>query len=154
MDQRVCGWLGGYVSLYVACRTPSCRKDSRTWVQERGQVKALCRHQTDFSIFNELCRCCFQKQGLAVSLWRAIYCLGNIMGVLLIPIVLTPLASNTLRCKPLPLGEALFGIKRQPVGALSLMVISFRSSSYFYILECFCCIKLPSYPHLFLYSLL
>ena len=28
--QRVCGWLGVYVSLLVECRVPSCPKDSRT----------------------------------------------------------------------------------------------------------------------------
>ena len=58
------------------------------------RAKTLCRHQLEFSVFNELCRCCLQQWGLAVSTQRAASSFGNSLCCLCIPVgPLSPSAS-------------------------------------------------------------
>lgn len=61
VDQKVCGGLGVYVSLLREFRVHFCAKDAKTQRQ-----RLLCRHQLNFSMCNELCRCCLQKWRLAM----------------------------------------------------------------------------------------
>jgi|UPI0000486FE4 hypothetical protein len=61
MTKVLCGWLGVYISPLVVFRVPSSNKDLDY------RVKALCRHQLNFSMFCELCRCCLQQWSLANS---------------------------------------------------------------------------------------
>lgn len=46
-------------------------------VLETLEHRALCRLYLDISIFNYLCRFCFQQWGLDVSLWSTTYSLDN-----------------------------------------------------------------------------
>ena len=49
------------------------------------ELKVEIVEQLDFCMFKELCRCCLQQYGLAVSLQKLTYCLGNSMGLSAIP---------------------------------------------------------------------
>lgn len=101
---EVWGWLAVHTSLLIACRVPSCNKDSGI------QCRALWRHQLHVPMFSELCRCYPQQWGLAVS------CGKRPMVLITVWIVWGfPLANNSIRFNPNPVLEALFGDKRWPV---------------------------------------
>ena len=76
-------WSKGFFGYFGDCFPFGSMQDN--FLQQRHQhivVKALCRPRLNFSILSELCRCCFQQWGLAVSLWRTIYSLGHSLGCL------------------------------------------------------------------------
>lgn len=79
---RICDWLGIYVYILLACRVPSCSKDT-------GALKALNRNQINYSKCNKLCRC-LQQLGLAVSIQTTNYSLDNSLSSLGIPVGLWP----------------------------------------------------------------
>lgn len=75
------------VFIFLFCRLQNTclhqkNKNKNYW---NVGLNALCRHQHEFSKFNELCGCCFQQWVPAVSLWRSISCRGNSLGCLEIP---------------------------------------------------------------------
>ena len=81
-------------------------------------VTSLCRHQLDFSIFNELC--------VFLSLGMGPFChfsgekpivLVIVLGCLGIPV--GPLANNSIKCNSILVLEASFGDTRWLVGTLS-----------------------------------
>jgi hypothetical protein len=45
-------------------------------------VKGLGRYQPNFSVFDEVHRCCLQQKVLTISLWRATNSFGNSLGCL------------------------------------------------------------------------
>ena len=59
--KKFCCWVDVYVSLLRACRENPSTKDTRT-----QQLMVLCRCNSLF-MFNDLCGCCLQQRGLAVS---------------------------------------------------------------------------------------
>ena len=69
--------LGVYFSLLVAWRVLFFTKDTKTW-----GWRVFFRRQLDLSMFSELCGCCLQQWGLAVSSWRATYCIDHKLGCL------------------------------------------------------------------------
>lgn len=103
------GFVAGlvFVSPLEACSTSLYRQNI--------QVKALCGQQFCPS---ELCRCCLQQQSFTVSLWRAIYNLGNHPHKI-------PWAKNSVGRDPFPVLEVLFGGKRSPAGRTISIICQF-----------------------------
>lgn len=63
--QRLCSWVGVHIPLLVACRIPSCTKDTIT------QVEVPWRYQMEFFTFNDLFGYCAQPCCPTLRLWKA-----------------------------------------------------------------------------------
>lgn len=57
VDQRVCNWVGVYVSPVVVYLI--------TWTVVESKV--LGKHQINFALFDEMCNCCLYQAGLMIS---------------------------------------------------------------------------------------
>lgn len=119
-------WLG-------CCLFPLWQHTEQLPVPQVLAQKALGRHQLYFSIVNELCSCCLQPWGLTISVWKATQYWQQPR--LLVGSHGIPLGTNSIRCNPIPVLEALLGDKRYLVEVLSpcYLAISISSPSYMYI---------------------
>lgn len=100
-----------YISLLVACRVPSCTKDTRT--QERrfyvGTRFTLHVCWVVWVLSSAIGPCQFAESNLLSCQQTRLF--GDFHG--------TPLANNLIGCNPVSILEDLFGDKRWPDGALS-----------------------------------
>ena len=71
-------------------------------------VRALCRHQLNTSIFNELCSCCLQQWDLDVCLCKTTWQQTELFG----DFHRTTLASNSIGCNPVPVLKLSFDDRR------------------------------------------
>ena len=68
-------------------------------------------HQLDFSMFNELCRCCLPQCSLAFRLWRPAYISRQQCGLFEVSHEISS-ANNSIKCYLIPVLEGSLGDKR------------------------------------------
>lgn len=110
----------------------------------KEEVKALCRHQLNFSTFNGWCCCVLQQQGLTFLWCTLTYRLGK--NRVSWEFLKDPFG-DSFRWKPIPVLSALLSDKRQIVVTISSIVCGFIYLSLMYvdILGSFYCIRFLQY---------
>lgn len=109
----------------VACRIPSCTKDTRTWMWKFYVSTSSALHT------QWLYMCCFPQWGLSVNLWGVTYCSDNSSNE---NFHWLPLNNNLIEYSLIPVLEILFDDKRCPDGSLSLFLFgNFIKTTFKYL---------------------
>jgi hypothetical protein len=129
VDRWFCRWFGIYIYLLIVYRVPTCTSDGRTHRGESSVYAAVYLHRGQWVLW-----VLSSVMGLDVSLWQhkvwqQPVLFGNFHR--------TPLAKNSIRCKPILVAKALFGDKRCLLGLClpHYLEILCRSPSCIYFRE-------------------
>lgn len=104
--------------------------------QQSVGMKALEKHQLNFSVFNEICKCCLQQKGFTTSPWRTVLALaitGVVQGFQQDPLAIDLIRCNTFLAHVFPLGGERYLIRLCLLPCY--VVITFRFLSFMFVFK-------------------